>query len=298
MRARIFAVALAVSSVGSLFSCGTTGSERFSFPASAGGAEGAGRAPFTNALGWTITLTRAEVSIGPIYLNVIAPLNDQTQSSRAGSHGRTPSLTTPAGSLLRIRAAYGDTDHLGGGREVGEVLGRLTFDALSPTLVPFTTSGTVTQEEVRTAEVWLYPPPGVAYETVNITAPSLEVAGEATRAGETVRFRGSLILNEAWASDAQPGERSAQPITDLRKVRGIPASFFPNAGGSLEIRFDPRPLFRGADFANLTTNPTDGDGTKVLVQSKTGTVTTDQVMRNLFQGLRASTGTYSVRWSP
>ena len=281
MRARIFAVALAVSSVGSLFSCGTTGSERFSFPASAGGAEGAGRAPFTNALGWTITLTRAEVSIGPIYLNVIAPLNDQTQSS-----------------LLRIRAAYGDTDHLGGGREVGEVLGRLTFDALSPTLVPFSTSGTVTQEEVRTAEVWLYPPPGVAYETVNITAPSLEVAGEATRAGETVRFRGSLVLIEAWASDAQPGERSAQPITDLRKVRGIPASFFPNAGGSLEIRFDPRPLFRGADFANLTTNPTDSDGTKVLVQSKTGTVTTDQVMRNLFQGLRASTGTYAVRWTP
>lgn len=281
MRARIFGIALAVSSFASLFSvpgCGTTGSERFAFPASAGGI---GNQPFTNALGWTIALTKADVSIGPIYLNVIAPLHDET-----------------TGFLLRIKDAYGDDAHLGAGREVGEVLDRLTFDALSTDLVPFATSGTMTQEEVRTAEVWLYPPPGIAYETVNITDPSLDVAGIATRGSEAVRFRGRLILNDAWTSDAQPGERSAQPVTDLRKVRGIPSTFFPTAGGSLQIRFDVRPLFRGADFSALAANPTDVDGTKVLVQAKTGAVTTDQVMRNLFQGLRASTGTYAVRWLP
>jgi hypothetical protein len=287
MRARVLGIsvlAFALCMVLSVFptGCGSTGGERFSFEARAGGIARDASQPFSfaNETGWTITLTKANVTIGPVYLNVIAPLHD-------------PTTFFPA---LGIKRAFGSDDHLGEGRQVGEVLARITFDALSPSLVPFSVQGTMTQEQIRTAEIWLWPPPDKAPEAVNIDTPSVDVAGEAVRGGDTVRFRGALILNDAWTSDAKPGDRSAQPVTALRKVRGIPSSFFPTAGGALEIRFDMRPLFRGADFSNLAASPADKDGTKILVQAKTGKFTTDQVMRNVFQGLRASTGTYAVRW--
>jgi hypothetical protein len=267
--------ALQVGDVG----CGSTGSKRFAFDARAGGIEreSASTYTFTNAKGWDITLTRADVTIGPIYVNVISPLR--------------------SASLFRfLSVAHADDLHLGGGRVVGEVLGQVTFDALSPALVPFATTGTITEEQVRTADVWFWPPPGTAPETTNIDAPSADLAGEAVRGAERIRFRGKVIIDEAWASDAQPGERSALPISEVRKVRGIPASFFPTEGGHLEIRVDVRSLFRGADFSSLASSPEDDDGTKILVQSKSGKFTTDQVMRNVFQGLRSSSGTYAVRW--
>lgn len=222
----------------------------------------------------------AAVTIGPVYLNVIAPLRDDTSSSS----WRVP--------WLGVRRAF-----VGAGREAGEVLGQITFDALSPTLVAFPVQGTMAQEQVRTAEIWLWPPPGTSADTIKIDDSSVDFAGEATKEGAQVRFRGTLILDEAWTSDAKPGERSAQPVSSIRKVRGIPTTFYPTAGGALEIRVNVRTLFRGADFSNLQANRTDKDGTKILAQSKTDRVTTDQVMRNVFQGLRASTGTYAVRWT-
>ncbi|CAN5771073.1 hypothetical protein BH11MYX4_BH11MYX4_44250 [soil metagenome] len=288
MRTKLLAASFAAFLARSVLSvapsgCGSTGSDRFAFDARAGGIARDGAAPFTftNETGWTVTLTRATVTIGPVYLNVVAPLRDDTSS------------WVP---WLGVRRAYGDDDHLGEGREAGEVLAQVTFDALSPGLVPFAVQGTMAQDQVRTAEIWLWPPPGVSPETVKIDAAAVDFAGEATRADARVRFRGTLVLDDAWTTDARPGERSAQPVTSLRKVRGIPTSFLPTAGGALEIRVDVRPLFRGADFSNLQANPVDEDGTKILVQSRTGRVTTDQVMRNVFQGLRASTGTYAVRW--
>ncbi|MDB4944749.1 MAG: hypothetical protein JWP97_4283 [Labilithrix sp.] len=264
-------------------SCGSTGSARFAFEARAGGIERDPAQPltFVNATGWTITLTRAMVTIGPVYLNVIAPLRDDRSSGLP--------------RFLGIRSALGDDDHLGPGREVGEVLAQVTFDALSPELVSFPVAGSMTQEQVRTAEVWFWPPPGAAPDTPD-AGTVLDVAGTATRAGSYVAFRGALVLDDAWATDAKPGEHSAQSLTELRKVRGIPTTFYPTEGGFLEIRFDVRALFRGAELADLSSNPTDTEGTRILVQSKAGKYTTDQVMRNLFQGTRASTGTYAVHW--
>lgn len=280
------AIAAAVAFLGAMVlsltptACGSTGSTRFRFDARVAGVERDAAEPFTftNETGWTVTLTKANVTIGPVYLNVIAPLRDE-------------GAFVP---WLGVRHAFGDDDHLGEGRMVGEVLGQVTFDALSPSFTIFPLPGTMTQEPIRTAEIWLWPP--TSPERVGIDDPVIEMAGEAVRAGARVRFRGALILNEAWAADAKPGERSAQPITAVRKVRGVPASFFPHEGGALEIRFDVRRLFRGADFASLAANPSDDDGTKILVQSKTGKFTTDQVMKNVSQGLRASSGTFAVRW--
>lgn len=282
----VFGIALLASTPALDTGCGTTGSRRYPFKASAGGVERDTGAPFAfeNARGWSITLTKARFTVGPIYLNVAPAL--------AGTTAWWRPLALP------IRSAHADDAHLADGRQVGEILARLTVDVLSPSLVPFDSVGTVVEEQVRTTEIWLWPPPSITPETVKIDDPTLDVAGEAVRGAERVRFRGTLILNDAWTVDAQPGDRSAQAVTDLRKVRGIPSVFVPTEGGELRIRIDPRPLFRGAEFSNLASSPSDPDGTKILVQAKTGKFTTDQVMRNLYQGLRAATGTYDVRWVP
>ncbi|AKU94747.1 hypothetical protein AKJ09_01411 [Labilithrix luteola] len=260
---------------------GSTGSKRFAFDARIGGVED--RTTFTNETGWTITLTKAEITLGPVYLNVVAPLRDSTQSLRE--------------LFVKNAWAHGE-GHLDDGRVVGEVLGQVRFDALSSELVTFPVRGTMTQDEVRTSEIWFYPEPGVSAESTKIATVALDVAGVAVRDSTNVAFRGQLILNDAWQPDQVNGTRGTASITGLRQVRGIPSSFFPDEGGHLEIRLDVARLFRGANFANLEANPTDRDGTKVLVQSKSGAVSTDQVMTNLYQGLHDATGTYAVRWIP
>jgi hypothetical protein len=262
---------------------GGTGSKRFAFEASVGGSEdiAPGAFTFTNQTGWTITLTRADMTIGPVYLNVVPPLRD------------------PSYGLLDvfIRPAWAEgQSHLADGRIVGEVLSQVQFSALSPALVAMPVPGSITQEQVRTAEVWFYPAPGVSADATKIATVALDVAGQATRGASTIRFRGALKLDDAWLPDVPSGTRGVLSIAELRKVRGIQASFFPSEGGRLEIRVDVKRFFRGADFSNLDANPIDADGTKVLVQSKTGKVTTDQVMTNLYQGLREAEGSYNVRW--
>jgi hypothetical protein len=285
---RSFVCVLGVFGVVPLLSqsgCATdTGSKRFSFEARIGGGSDTTGAPLTfeNEKAWAITLSRATVTLGPVYLNVVAPLTD--------------SKTSLLDFVIRPAWAHGE-GHLDSGRIVGEVLSQVTFDALSPDLIPFPSLGTLTQEECRTAEIWFYPEPGVSPDTAKIDTVALDVAGSASRAGDTVAFRGSLILDDTWVTDQEAGTRGARDLTSIRKVRGIPASFFPSEGGHLEIRFDVARLFRGADFSNLTLNPSDADGTKVLVQSKSGSVTTDQVMQNLYQGMRETSGTYAVRWA-
>jgi len=229
------------------------------------------------------------MTLGPVYLNVLAPLRTAERGfSASGSRRLLDWVIRPAWA--------GGEGHLGSGRVVGEVLGQVTFSALSPELVAFPVRGSIAQEQVRTADVWFYPAPGVDPEATKINTVALDVAGTAERAGERIRFRGALVLNDAWMADASPGSRSSAPISDVRKVRGIAASFMPVEGGRLEVRVDVTRFFRGADFGELRNNPADADGTKVLVQSKTGKVTTDPVMNNVYQGLRESSGAYFVRW--
>jgi hypothetical protein len=266
--------ALAVALLG----CGTdTGSRRFQFEASAGGAATATGAPlqFTNQTGWAITLTRADVTLGPLYLNVEPPL-------------RTSWLD------WLVRPAFAQASHLDDGRIVGEVLGQVTFSALSSELVPFPVPGSMAQEEVRTAEVWFYPSPAVAAESTAIDTVALVVAGEASRDGVTYAFAGELVLDDDWIAEQVAGTRGTSSLAGIRQVRGIAAGFFPEEGGRLELRLDVTQLFRGANFASLEDNPPDAGGVRTLVQAPEAR---DQVMTNLYQGLREANGTYAVSWS-
>ena len=254
-----------------------TGSERFSFQAFAGGASSVTGAPlvFTNQTGWTITLTRADVTLGPVYLNVQPPLRL--------SHWLD----------WLVPPAFAQAAHLDEGRVAGEVLGQVTFSALTPELVPFPVTGTLAQEPVRTVEVWFYPRPGVAAETAAIDTVALDVAGEASREGVTYAFAGQLVLNEDWVADQVAGTRGTASITEIRQVRGVAADFFPIEGGRLELRLDITRLFRGANFASLEDNAAAADGVRELSQAP---ASRDQVMNNLYLGLREANGTYGINW--
>lgn len=256
-----------------------TGSRRFAFEARIHGTAPAtsGTYQFVNEKGWNIALHRATVTLGPVYLNVIPPLRDTSASIWD----------------FVVRPAWAEgQSHLGTGRVVGEVLSQVTFDALSTDVVKFPTAGTVTQEEVRTAEIWFLPEPGTPADAAKLATVALDIAGSAERAGTIVNFRGELKLDDAWLSNQSPGTRGNLSLVDIRKVRGVPASFFPSEGGALELGFDVKRLLRGADFASLDGDKSDADGTKVLSPGKAG----DQVMTNLYQGLHEVEQTYSVRW--
>jgi hypothetical protein len=258
---------------------GGTGSKRFAFEARVRGTAppASGSYQFVNEKGWSITLSRAMVTLGPVYLNVIPPLR-----------GASASLWD---YVIRPAWAAGES-HLGAGRVVGEVLSQVSFDALSSSFVDFPTTGTITQEEIRTAEIWFYPEPGTPADAAKLDTVALDLAGSAERAGTVVRFRGQLKLDDTWIANQSAGSRGNQSLIDIRQVRGIPASFFPTEGGELQIEVDVKPLLRGADFASLAGDKSDADGTKLLLPGKAG----DQVMTNLYQGLHEVEHTYSVRW--
>lgn len=280
------AAVLAASLAGVPLACvGTAGGEKFAFDAVVGGIEREPSRPyeFTNDYGWSVELTQADFFLGPLYLNTIAPL---------GGQGASRWLPWP------VKAAWAGDAHLGGGRLVGELLGQVSFSALSPGLTPFPARGVISAERVRSAEIYFYPPADVPPETSKIAVAAVAVAGRAERGGEVVKFRGKLVLDDTWQPSAQAGDRDNTPITAIRQVRGVAAGFLPTPGGRLELRVDASRLFTAANFSDLAASPADltDPSARALVQAKSGKFTTDPVMRGVYQGLRASRGTYAVTW--
>lgn len=276
-RSLVFFAAVAAFSLGP--ACAPdTGGKRITFRASAGAS---GPATFENDRGWAVTLSEAKLTFGPVYLSTYV---------RPASALRT--IFGP-----RIARAH-DDGYVGDGRVVGELLSRVTVDLAQPGRVELPDLGDGVEDAVGSADVLFWPPPPYAPEATKVPDPALSVAGVATKDGETVRFRGKLFLDETWLGQTTPGAPGRQTLTELRTISGIVARFRTAEGGALAIDVSPAALFAGADFANLADAPLDpvDPTTRLLVQSTTGTGT-DQVMRSLFNNLRASTGTWDVRWT-
>jgi hypothetical protein len=281
---RSFLTALALGGASLPFACaGTTGSDRFAFYARVGGVARDPAAPFAfeNDVGWRVELTRAELTLGPVYLNTVAALRS---AARVG--------------LPFVRSAHAHDSHLGDGNIVGELLAQATADLLSPEPVTFPAWGTVARDQVRTLEICYYPAPNEPPDAPGQGAVALRVAGRAERAGQALAFRGDLALDRSWQPNGQPGSNNYEPLRTVREVRGVPAVFTPAEGGFLELRVDAAKLLRGADFRFLADNPLDADGaTRLLVQGDGASRPTDPVMRALFNNLRgANSGTYAAEW--
>lgn len=240
---------------------GSTGGEKFDFDAFASGAPGADGVEYRFHGGrgglYDVVLTRAHVFVGAVYLNrsVATSVATDTSCTLAGTY-------------------------------VAEVTSGLVVDALSPASQPFPTSGTATSDPAHTGEVWL------ASGDINALDDSrvvLDVAGSATRGGETYPFEGKLSIGAARAlPPPDPALPGARPICKERVVSPIPVSITPAESGRLHVTVDAARMFTNVDFATLERS---ADGVFVFDdESRT------QASRNLYDGLRYSTGVYVFDW--
>jgi hypothetical protein len=181
--------------------------------------------PFTvtTPLGWTVTLTAAQVSLGPMYF-------------RNG----LPGVGT-------------DQDD---GRVVSEVLAIITIDALNPNLGVVENGARGSTEPARTGEVrFEAAADGPIADAAGAGVAIAHVAGVAQRDSVVIRFDGTLALPIA-------GTASDYAEALQRRVSHIATDFTPAAGGTLTLRVDPSHWLDAVpfdangtppDFANRTT---------------------------------------------
>jgi hypothetical protein len=254
-RAAIVSIALAAG-------CGgTTGSGLVTFTAMAAGPADATGGPlsFDTAIGFHVTLSRAQLHIGAVYLNASVPI------SGAGA----TSCVLP-------------------GIYVAEAFGPVTVNLLSPVLEPFPTQGEGTMSGTRTAEVWLTG--GDVNSPTDLTV-ILDVAGTATRAGNTYPFQGTVTISSNRALPiVNPGLPGSNPICKQRIVTPIAVDITPAQGGVLNLRVDPRGMFQTVDFSTLS--PASGSGSTFVIPD-----TNAGAGASLFKGLVSNAGVYQFSWS-
>lgn len=239
-----------------------TGSGLVQFEAYAGGpVDAAAGAPyeFDNRLGFHVTLTRARLRVGAIYLNRARPI--------LGAQ---------------------DTACILPGLYAAEVRSAATIDALSPELVPFERPGSATADRALTGEVWLT---GGDIDADNDSTRILDYAGLATRGEATYGFHGVVTIgsNRAIVS-ADPATPGANPLCKQRIVTPIPVDITPQQDGELILRVNPEVWFDSMDFSRIPNAVGSGEDSRIADSN------TDAASNTLFQGLR-STDAYRFDWS-
>ena len=244
---------------------GTTGGDLVTFSAFASGPRDADptRAfEFDTGRGWHVSLTRASLHVGAVYLNRATP----------SSGAQATSCVLP-------------------GIYVAQVTSGLDVDALSPTLQRFPMIAEGTSDHASTGEVWLT---GGDVNALDDPTPILDVAGSASKDGKTLGFAGLLTIgtNRALAplDKTQPG---SNPICKQRIASPIPTDVTPRAGGALFVEIDPRGWFTNVDFAAI---PVASDDPTLHRFTDSSDPSVDAPSRNLFLALHASVGVYSFHW--
>lgn len=240
---------------------GTTGSERVTFQAFAAGPADAAdhRLQFVNGRGWNITLTRARLHVGALYLNRSVPV----------SGGQERACFLP-------------------GVYVAEVLDGADIDALSPSLQPFPTAGSGTADRAVTGEVWLT---GGRIDDAQDRTTIADVEGTASRDGASLRFEGTITIGtNRLPVQTDPARPGANPLCGSRIVTPIPTDITPSQGGALVLRVDPRGWFANVDLSELPPVTPDSDLHRFSDDN------TDQPSTNFYLGVRAATGVYSFEF--
>jgi len=228
MRVRIGGFALLA--LGALECGGTTGGALIRMPLEAGGPARDASEPFTfvTGQGWTVTLTQAEVVLGPLYFNIDPP---QPSVFRSG--------------VVIVQATE-----------------QFIVDMIDPTLqsVPAGADG-----ETGTAisvEIGFFTTVNSYNETITLAAPlaaaaqqgTAYLAGEATKQGAVVDFAGRVQITGALVS-------GLNPIDQLARVAGADCDLrFTTTSGPLYLRVNPSNWFDQANFCNLVGAPLPGVG--------------------------------------
>jgi len=235
---------------------GSTGSGVVTFDAVAHGPKSATAAgySFRTQAGWNVTLTRAKMQIGAVYLNRSVPLASERETS----------CVLP-------------------GIYVGELTDGVVVDVLNPVGQPFSIKGEGTKDHAVTAEIWL------GTGDVNATSDDtvlLDVAGTAVKGASTIPFEGTITISK---NRAIPPENAAlpggNPLCEQRIISPIPVSLDLTNGGTLDITIEPRAWFDGVAFEQLT-QASPG-------HYQFGDDSASQPDINLYMGFRGTQGAYA-----
>jgi hypothetical protein len=263
--------ALSILGLGS--SCnGTTGYDLVDFYAAAAGPPDAVAGQpyaFTNDHGFAVTLARAVLHVGAIYLDQSVPTSGQQQEP----------CVLP-------------------GTYVGEVRGGGDFDMLSPSPQLFPVAGDGSTIPATTAEVWLTH--GDVFASAD-PLPVLTLDGVATKVGSApIHFQAGITIDSnrspAPSNTALPGEN---PICLERIVTPILVDITLAQAGTLILDLDPRLLFVNVDFsaflscASCQITADDGSITYLFTND-----TTNQPSINLYKNLTAAGPVYRFEWQP
>jgi hypothetical protein len=267
MRSLVLAFALAAAAAG----CGgTTGSGLVTFTARAGGPADVtpgGPLEFDSGAGFHVVLTRARFHLGAVYLNMTVP----------SSGGPEEPCILPG---IYVGEAFGACNS-------GGVCG-VDIDLLSPSLTTFTTTGEGTVNQAREADVWLTS--GDINATNDVT-PILQIAGTATRAGDSWPFAATVTIGSNRAIPTQnPAMPGANPICRQRIASLIPIDFTLTNGGTLDVRVDPRGMFDSVDFTTLAPH---GSATTLTIPD-----TSAGAGGALYKGVLSNYGVYQLTWTP
>jgi hypothetical protein len=240
---------------------GTTGEHLITFTAAAAGPRDATSGPmaFTSGRGFAVTLTKAQLHVGAMYLNQSQPVSGAQETN----------CVLP-------------------GTYVAEVTNGLDVDLLSPAPQAFSAPGEGTTLPAIVGEVWLFE--GDVNDVAGAT-PVLTVEGSVVVGSDMRPFQGKITIGsnrvEPTNDPSQPG---AHPICKQRIVSPIPAAITPSSGGSLLLRVDPREYFVNVDFAELH-KFSDDPPSFGFADSPA-----DQPSINLYNALRSAGGAYSFEW--
>jgi hypothetical protein len=243
-----------------LCACGSTGGALVTFHAAAAGPADAVSGQslvFSNALGYQVTLTRAQLHIGALYLNRSVPLSGAQAQS------------------CILNGIYS-----------GQVTSPLDVDVLSPEPQPFPADGEGTADRSKTGEVWLFGTDVNATQDPTVIA---DVAGTAVQGTTSIPFTGKITIGQNRAVPvANPALPGANPICKQRIVTPIPVDLTLQQGGTLLVRIDARDWFRNVDFAQLPVDP--ASTVRMFLDKSQG-----QPDIALFDGLK-SYGAYTFNW--
>ena len=233
---------------------GSTGGDLFALEASARGAAHAADG-FVNGKGYRVTLTRANVLVGALYLNRAVP------------------TSVSSGTSCTLSGVY-----------VAEVPGPLLVDALSPEPQPFPRLGEATADRAHTGEVWLM---GANVDDPHDSSVILDVAGSAERDGVSQGFEGALTIGENRLGTTPAAEPGQKPICKERIVSPVPVDATVARGEHLTLTIDPTRLFANVDFATLAP---DAAG---MLRFDDDPATSTPASTNLYGALQA-TDTYTL----
>lgn len=238
---------------------GTTGGDVFSFRAVARGPATAenGRYELDTGSGFHVTLERARVRLGALYLN------------------RTVPTSVSADTTCTLAGGY-----------VAEVTTGVTLDALSGSATELPSPGLAIAERALSGEVWLTS--GDVNEP-NDAEPVLELAGTATKDDAIYPFEALVTIGENRVVEPPPATPGAKPICKERIVAPVPVDVVPREGGRLLVEVDPAAILSAVDFSTLARDP--GGTYRFDDDPRTATPASTA----LYQGLHATTA-YRFDW--